>query len=206
MSEPTRSMEATSAAEAAAAAGRRSSLPSGWWGMALVVATEATLFGSLIASYFYLRLEAGTWPPPGVPAPSVTLPLVLTGILVATALPVYAALGAARQARVGRAWLLLAAAAVVQAAYLGLQIHLFAHDFNDFKPTDTAYGSIYFTLLAVHHVHVAVGIALDAWLLGKLARGLTNYRLVALRVIALYWAFVGLIGVAVVLTQLYPSL
>ena len=206
MSEVTRSMEAEDAARSVAVERRRASLPGGWWGMALVVATEAALFGSLIASYFYLRVDASTWPPPGVPEPSVPFPLVLTGILVASVVPVYGAVRAAAAGRVQRAWLLLAAAAIVQGAYLGLQIHLFAHDLGEFKPSDTAYGSIYFTLLAVHHAHVALGIALDAWLLGKLARGLTNYRMVALRAVALYWAFVAAIGVAVVFTQLFPSL
>ncbi len=202
----TRSTEAEDAMRSGAVDRRRASLPGGWWGMALVVATETALFGSLIASYFYLRVDASTWPPPGVPKPSVGLPLVLTGVLIASVLPVYEAVRSARGGNVRRAWLLLAAAALVQGAYLGMQIHLFAHDLNDFKPSDTAYGSIYFTLLAVHHAHVAVGIALDAWLLGKLARGLTNYRMVALRILALYWAFVAAIGVFVVLTQLFPSL
>ena len=31
--------------------------PNGWWGMAIFVATEATLFGTLIGTYFYLRFN-----------------------------------------------------------------------------------------------------------------------------------------------------
>jgi heme/copper-type cytochrome/quinol oxidase subunit 3 len=58
----------------------------------------------------------------------------------------------------------------------------------------------------VHHAHVAVGILLSLWLLGRLLGGLTNYRLVALRAITAYWLFVSAAGVCVVLTQLYPSL
>ena len=201
-----RSMDATRRRAAAGVERQRLTQPNGWWAMALLIATEATLFGSLIASYFYLRFQAPTWPPPGIPSPSVTLPLALTGMLVATAIPMYAATRAAGAARVRTAWLLVALAAAVQATYLGLQIHLFLSDLGDFSPATNAYGSIYFTLLAVHHAHVAIGIALDAWILWKLARGLTNYRLVGLRVIAFYWYFVGLVGIAVVLTQLYPSL
>ena len=33
--------------------------PSGWWGMVLLIATEATLFLLLIATYFYLRFKTG---------------------------------------------------------------------------------------------------------------------------------------------------
>ncbi len=179
---------------------------SGWWGMALLVATEAALFGSLIASYFYLRLQATTWPPPGIPEPSVTAPLILTAVLLASVAPVYAAARAAAGGRVGRAWILMALAMVVQGAYLGLQIHLFVGNLGDFRPSDNAYGSIYFTLLALHHAHVAVGLALDAWLLGKLATGLTSYRTSALRNVALYWAFVAVLGVAVTFTILFPAL
>jgi cytochrome c oxidase subunit III len=206
MSDVTRSMEASAAGLAARVERRRRSMPAGWWGMALLIATEFTLFASLIASYFYLRFQASTWPPAGIEAPSVTLPAVFTGILVASCAPVY---GAVRMARAGRrpaAWGLLAVALAVQGAYLGLQLWLFVDDLNAFSPADTAYGSIYFALLGIHHVHVAVGLLLDLWLLGVLAFGLTNYRLIALRLIAMYWYFVASVAVLVLLTQLYPSL
>lgn len=206
MSEVTRSMEATSTAAAARVARQRRTFASGWWGMALLIATEFTLFASLIASYFYLRFQNAQWPPVGIEDPSVTLPLVLTGVLVLTTAPIFGAVAAARAGLRWRAWALVALALLIQGGYLGLQIWLFASDMNSFSPSATAYGSIYFTLLGVHHVHVAIGLALDVWLLGALAFGLTNYRFVALRVIALYWYFVAFVGVLVVLTQIYPSL
>ena len=201
-----RSMEATAARAAAHVERRRRTLPSGWWGVALLIATEATLFGCLIATYFYLRFKAPAWPPDGIPKPSVTLPLVFTGMLLASCAPIYLAVRAAREGRATAALALVAAAAAVQATYLGLQINLFVSDMNKFSPSDDAYGSIYFTLLGVHHAHVAVGLALDAWIIGKLLGGLTNYRLIAVRVISFYWYFVSAVAVLVVLTQLYPSL
>jgi cytochrome c oxidase subunit 3 len=85
-------------------------------------------------------------------------------------------------------------------------MHEFFGDLDKFSPSDSSYGSIYFTMIGTHHAHVAVGILLNLWLLAKLLGGLTNYRLVALRVIALYWYFVIAAGVCVVLTQIYPSL
>jgi heme/copper-type cytochrome/quinol oxidase subunit 3 len=206
MAEISRSMEATAAPAAARVERRRRALPSGWWGMAILISTEATLFGSLIASYFYLRFQASAWPPAGTPSPDVAFPLVLTAILIASTVPFYGAVRAATAGRVGLAALLVALGAAVQGTYLGLQIHLFVSDINSFSPTANAYGSIYFTLLGIHHAHVAVGLALDAWILGKLLRGLTNYRMIALRVIALYWYFVAAVGVTVVFTQIYPSL
>ncbi len=191
---------------AARMAGRRASEPNGWWGMLLLIGAEATLFASLIASYFYLRFQDPAWPPAGVEPPHVALPLALTGALLCSALPVVAAARAAGRGAVRRASWLIAAALAIQGAYLGLQIHLLAGDLHSFSPTASAYGSIYFTLLGVHHAHVAAGLALSLWLEAALARGLTRYRLVAMRAIALYWCFVALVAVPVVLTQLYPSL
>ena len=199
-------MEATAAGAAGRVAPERRAMPSGWWGMALVIATEFTLFGSLIASYFYLRFQNAAWPPDGIEDPSVTLPLVFTGILVLTCLPMFAAVRSARTGQRWLAWNFVALALVAQATYLGLQIWLFVDDMNSFSPTGTAYGSIYFALLGIHHAHVAVGLTFDVWLLGALAFGLTNYRLIALRVIALYWYFVAAVGIVVTLTQVSPSL
>jgi cytochrome c oxidase subunit 3 len=206
MSEATRSTQATSAVAASYAARRRIAFPLGWWGVMLLVATESAFFGTLIASYFYLRLKVSHWPPAGIEPPDMTGPLILTGVLVATGVPMFMAARRARAGRVRVTWLLLLAAVLVQAAYLGVQIHLFGSDLDKFEPGDSAYGSIYFTLLASHHVHVLVGILMIAWLLARLAFGLTNYRVVAVCVVAVYWYFVDVAAVAVVLTQVSPAL
>jgi len=182
------------------------SFPLGWWGIVLLVATETAFFGTLIASYFYLRLQDAQWPPPGIEPPDMTAPLILTAVLVATAVPIFFAVRAARAERLRPAWLLLLTAVVVQAVYLGVQIHLFGSDLDKFQPGDNAYGSIYFTLLGAHHLHVLVGILMLVWLLARLPAGLTNYRVVAVWAVAIYWYFVALAGVAVVLTQVSPSL
>jgi cytochrome c oxidase subunit 3/cytochrome c oxidase subunit I+III len=160
----------------------------------------------MIASYFYLRFQNAHWPPVGVDKPKVALPLVLTAILVSTAAPLFLAVRSARRGRVRAAWLLVLLALVVQAAYLGVQIHQFTSDLDKMSPKDSAYASMYFTLLGAHHIHVAVGILIELWLVTRLLSGMTNYRLIALRCTALYWYFVAALGVAVVFTQIYPSL
>jgi heme/copper-type cytochrome/quinol oxidase subunit 3 len=196
----------TSGAEAARLDRGRIARPNGWWGIAVSVATEATLFGTIVGSYFFLRFQTPSWPPPGVPDPKVLLPLVLTGALVATSIPVQLAYTAARRERVALARVALIVALVVQGGYLGIQLHLFMSDLDKFSPDQSAYGSIYFTLLGGHHLHVLVGILLEAWLLLRLATGLTRYRLVALQATVFYWHFVNVLAVAVVLTQVSPSL
>jgi heme/copper-type cytochrome/quinol oxidase subunit 3 len=77
--------------------------PLGWWGMLMLVATEAVLFGSMIASYFYLRFRTPQWPPVGVPEPKVLYPVLLTVVLVLSSLPAAVASRSARRGRPGRA-------------------------------------------------------------------------------------------------------
>jgi heme/copper-type cytochrome/quinol oxidase subunit 3 len=202
-----RSSEATSGGAVALVARRRLAQPNGLWGMALFVAAEATLFGTLLATYFYLDFNSPRWPPAGVKAPSVVLPLIATGVLIATSIPMLLSTRAARAGyRSSTAWL-IALATLIQCVYLAGQILLFRHDLNDFRPDQTAYGSIYFTMLAAHHAHVLLGILLNGWVLARVGvGGLTNYRLTAVRCVALYWHVVNALAVLVVLTQLSPSL
>lgn len=202
----TQSMGATSGGAAARVAARRLALPNGVWGVLLFAATEATLFGCLIATYFYLRFNSSQWPPPGVEHPKVALPLILTGILVLTTIPVYLADRAAHAGNARLAWLFFFLALFVQAGYLGMQVHEYLGDLDKFSPKGSAYGSIYFTLVGAHHAHVVVGMLIELWLLGKLLGGITNYRLIGARAAAIYWYFVNFAAVAVVLTQIYPSL
>jgi cytochrome aa3-600 menaquinol oxidase subunit 3 len=203
----TRSTAAFSAAAAGRVARRRRAQPSGWWGMALFLCAEVTLFGTLIATYFYLNFDARRWPPAGIKPPSVVLPLIATGVLVTLSVPMWLAARAARAGQRRNVIVLLSAAAVVQCAYLALQVLLFRHDLHDFTPQGSAYGSIYFTLLATHHAHVLLGILIDLTVLGFVCvRGLTNYWLIGVRGLALYWYVVNAIAVLVVFTQLAPSL
>ena len=196
--------DATTPAAVARVEQARLARPNGWWGMALFVATEATLFGTIIGTYFYLRFNNLHWPPPGVPEPKLTLPLVLTALLVATSVPVQLAVNAASRGQLSQARAALLLALVVQAGYLGMQLHLFVHDVHEFPPSGSAYSSIYFTMLGAHHLHVFVGVLLSLWILVRTATGLTSYRMNGLRATAFYWHFVNALALCVVGTQLSP--
>lgn len=201
-----RTTAAATRREVAAAAALRRGRPASWWGMLMLVASESTLFACLVGTYFYLRFTNPHWPPPGAPAPPVLVPVVLALVLAASALPLFLAKRAARSARVGSAWLLVALALLVQAGYLAYALHDFQHRLESLTPQDHAYGSIYYVLLGADHAHVAAGLLLSTWLLLKLARGLTTYRLNALVAIALYWNAVIVLTGVVTLTLISPSL
>src|SRR5213079_2183453 len=129
---------------AAAPVERQVARPNGWWGMAVFVATEATLFGTLVGSYFYLRFKAVHWPPAGIAPPGPAVPLILAGVLVATSLPMLLASRATRGGRRRLAWLAILLALLVQAGYFAMQLRLFTDDLDKFSPQGSAYGSIYF--------------------------------------------------------------
>jgi heme/copper-type cytochrome/quinol oxidase subunit 3 len=175
-------------------------------GMAMFIATEATLFAMMIGSYFYIRFKNLQWPPPGIPEPKVLVPLLLVAALVTTSVPIQLAARAGRAGRIAAVRGFLLAALVVQAGYLAVSVHEYAADLKHFGPGDHAYGSIYYTLLGADHVHVGIGLLFSAWLLAKLVRGLTLYRLNALQAIAFYWHAVNVVTVVVTLVVISPAL
>ena len=127
-------------------------------------------------------------------------------VFVATSVPVQLAVNAASRGRLSHARAALLLAVVVQAGYLGMQLHLFVHDVHEFPPSGSAYSSIYFTMLGGHHLHVGIGVLLNVWLLLRTATGLTTYRMNALRATAFYWHFVNVLAVIVTVVQISPSL
>ncbi|HEY2310886.1 MAG TPA: cytochrome c oxidase subunit 3, partial [Gaiellaceae bacterium] len=148
-------------------------------------------------SYYYLRFGSVHWPPPGTPEPRVVVPLIMVAILATSSLPMQLAANAARRGRLWRTRLMLVWALAIQCVYLAWAIHDYLQQLQVSRPQDNAYSSIYYTLLGADHVHVAVGILLVVWLLGKLARGLTMYRLNAVQVVAFYWHAVNVLTLIV---------
>jgi cytochrome c oxidase subunit III len=176
---------------------RRQGVPTAWWGMAMLIASEATLFFAMIASYYHLRFNSPVWPLPGNPEPKVVGPIVLTAVLVTTSVPMQLAWSSARVGRLVRARLCVVWALVVQAGYLAYQIYDYADQLRATPIQHDAYSSIYYTLLGADHGHVAIGILFTLWLLWKLCFRLTTYRANAALAIAWYWHFVNVATVAV---------
>jgi heme/copper-type cytochrome/quinol oxidase subunit 3 len=172
--------------------------------MVLLIATEATLFLLLIATYFYLRVERrGSWPPAPLHDPSFLKPLLATGLLVVSSGPVALAGRSARRGGRLTVRAQLALALLHGLAVLVFQWILIENSLDTFKPQANAYGSVYYTLLGVHYLHVAAGVLGLLWALARSGR-MTPERHLTLRVTALYWHFVNAAAIAVFLT-LYVS-
>jgi len=174
---------------------QRPTRPLGWWGMLLAVATEATLFATLIASYFYIRFKTESWPPDGIAKPHVLLPCVLTGVLVASSVPM---LIASRRRFVRGA---LLTAFVLGGAYAVLQAWQLDRDWGRFHAATNAYGSLYYTLTGLLWAHVVAGLLILLFVQYQVWQpAYRPERSAGVQVAALYAHFVNALALAILLT------
>jgi heme/copper-type cytochrome/quinol oxidase subunit 3 len=174
----------------------------GWWGMVLFVTTEATLFATLLGSYFYLRFQYGPqWPPPGIEKPELLKPLIMTGVLLPSSLPV---MWAERGIRKGQRWRLrigLLATLIMGSTFLALQGMEYASKLKMFTIRTNVYGSLFYTITGFHGTHVTVGLLMVGWLLAAALRGsFGRRRHERVRLTAIYWHFVDLVWVGILFT------
>ena len=170
----------------------------GWWGMVLLIATEATLFLLLLASYFYLRVETigpvaarAASPTQAAPAAARHAPPCRSSVAVVLAGRAVRA-GAGRPPRV----CLARGAPARHAASSCFQGILVNDSLDGFRPSEDAYASIYYTLIGVHYAHVVVGRCSPGWALVRSPR-FTPERHLTLQVTALYVHFVNVVAVVV---------
>lgn len=161
-----------------------------WWGTAGVVVIEGTVFALAIAAYFYLRTNSDTWPP-GVPPPDLVWGTVNTLILLASILPNHYTKHAAKAHELGRARFGMLACLVLALAFLGVRIFEFTS--LNVSWTTNAYGSIAWTLLGLHTVHLITDFADSLVLFVLMLKGpLEGRRFVDAAENAVYWDFVVL--------------
>jgi heme/copper-type cytochrome/quinol oxidase subunit 3 len=186
----------------AEAAGERG-YPLGWWGMVVLIATEATVFLGLLGSYFYLRAGSAEWPQGGIKLPELLDISIFTVVLLGSTFPVLWAESAVERGRVGHMRVALFVAWLMGAAFLAHQIWEYAH--LDFGIRDNAYASIFLVTTGLHGLHVLAGLLISAVVQLKARLGqFTADRHLTVSVFALYWHFVDVVWVFV-FSSLYLS-
>lgn len=171
------------------------------FGLWVFIAAEALFFGLLIGSYLYLRVRAGSWPPPGSPHLDVMIPAINTFVLLSSGLTMHGAHEALRGGNLavfkGGVW----ATIVLGTAFLLGQA--FEYATAGFGLASGILGSSFFTLTGFHGAHVFVGLIFLGMVLVKANRGrydASNH--LGVEAAALYWHFVDAVWV-VLLTVLY---
>jgi heme/copper-type cytochrome/quinol oxidase subunit 3 len=182
----------------------------GWWGMAWLIATEATLFAALIASYFYLRFRYGpVWPPGGLKAPGLALPIVMSAILLTSSIPVHIAERGIKKGRQARLRWGLAIGFLLGVTFLVITLGIeWPEQLKEFTPRTNVYGSLFFTITGFHAMHVIVGLAMSSWTQVRAWKGAFDAeRHVTVQNFTMYWHFVDFVWIFVFATiYLSPNL
>jgi heme/copper-type cytochrome/quinol oxidase subunit 3 len=169
----------------------------GFWGLAVLIATESMLFLALLATYFFLRASAHTWPIGHLEPPKLDARAWLfTAILLGSSIPIFAADAAVQRGRPGPLRVGLALSFLMGAAFLVNTVL----DFRDlpFGWTTNAYGSIYYVTVGLHAVHVLVGLMISVVVQIKVWRGLIDAEHhTSVEVFSLYWHFVDVVWIFV---------
>jgi cytochrome c oxidase subunit I+III len=133
--------------------------------MALLLLVLGIAFGSLLLTYFYLRLDNPIWPPVGVQPPQPLLPALALVLLAGAAVSVRWAVHRIQAGDQGRLRLGLLLAFLLGAAALALTLYDFWQ--LEFEWSLNAYASIYYTLggflIALLAAGVVMGLLVLFW-------------------------------------------
>ena len=68
---------------------RRRATRIAWWGMVMLIATEAMIFAALLSAYFFVRASSSEWPQDGIEPPDLGRIGIFTVVLLGSSLPVF---------------------------------------------------------------------------------------------------------------------
>jgi heme/copper-type cytochrome/quinol oxidase subunit 3 len=159
-----------------------------WWGTMGIIAIEGTMFALMIANYLYLKGRAPHWPPGQFP-PLLLWGTLNTAVMLLSAVPNHLTKAASEQMNVRgvRLWLSIALAFA-----LGFNlIRIFEFQSLNVWWDENAYGSVVWTLLGFHTVHILTDFLDSAFLLVLFLRGpLNESHFVDVSENCMYWYFV----------------
>jgi cytochrome c oxidase subunit III len=173
-------------------------------GTTIWLASELMFFAGLFASYFTIRAAdtPATWPGTVIKL-ATGRDLGFTLILVASSFTMQHAvmqLDRGRR-RAGAQW--IAVTFALGTAFLTNQLVEWQQ--VPFRPSTSAYGSLFFIMTGFHGLHVALGLIAMLGLLLRLATGSAGDRGVetAATVITYYWHFVDVVWIGLFVTLFY---
>lgn len=165
----------------------------GFW---IYLMTDLLMFAVLFAAYVVLR--GATFGGPGA-RELFSLPNALaeTMILLVSSFTSSVATVAARKGRVGQVLAWSAATFALGAAFLGFELAEFSELVADGNgPQRNAFLSSFFTLVATHGIHIAVGLLWMAVAMVQIRlRGLTARVLSGLERLELFWHFLDVVWI-----------
>lgn len=172
-----------------------------WWGNNLLLAIETSMFGILIATYFYLRQNFELWPPPVAQLTATLRPLPLLGygtantiLLLVGTIPMVLTDIAARRGSRSASQIGLIIAVLCGSAAIILRSFEFAAVY--FRWDSNAYGSVVWFMLGMHMMHLLVltaeAVLLAIWIF---TREFDMKHRVDIVTVAVYWYWVTAIWI-----------
>ncbi len=177
--------------------------PLGWWGMVVLIATEAMIFAALLSAYFFLRASSPAWPQGGIEPPELSRISIFTVLLLASSVPLFFGEAAIRKGRLGRLRVALFVSFLMGAAFLANQVF----EFRDltFGVDENAYASIFIVTTGLHGLHVLAGLLMSIVVQLKARLGqFDEHRHLTVSIFTLYWHFVDVVWIFV-FSSLYLS-
>ena len=170
--------------------------PFAWYGMVFFLASEAVFFANLIASYLYLRVRAGAWPPTldHMERPEIIIPLINSIILVSSSFVMHYAVSSIKKGNKNGLTIGLGITALMGAIFLTGQAYEYVN--NGFGPWDGLFGSVFYTLTGFHGAHVTFGLLFMLVVFIRAMRGhFSRTHHFAVTAIEMYWHFVDVVWV-----------
>lgn len=166
-----------------------------WWGIVGLLAIETTVFATLVASYFYLRMGADAWPPEPLLMPELLLPTVNTFILMVSSGVMVWGDQSSRKGNQRSLAIALTVSILLAIIFLALKAYEYLEEVG-FTWEMHAYGSIVWTIVGFHSAHVTA-LVLKTIVMATLAwkAYFIPERRIAVTVNGLYWHFVVVIWI-----------
>jgi cytochrome c oxidase subunit III len=158
-------------------------------GMLVALASFGMLFGSLFLGYFLVRARVSQWPPIGVDPVSPLLPFLSTVVLLISSASAHKSLLVSENAKSFRNWWRLTS--FLGFVFLLLQIAVWAQMWlSGLRPDTNLFGSVYWSMIGVHALHVLGGIVALEWVRRKKV-----FEFESAQMAAWYWHFDDVIWV-----------
>ena len=172
-------------------------IPNGKLGMWVFLASEVMLFGALISAYVVLRMGSPNF---GVPPDEIMgrpLATLNTFVLITSSVTMVLALAAIQEERIRAFAGYLLATSGLGLAFLVIKGYEYAHKMHEgLTLSSSLFGSFYYTLTALHALHMVGGLIFNAYILVRGVRGgFAGGRWERVEYAGLYWHFVDLVWV-----------
>ncbi|MEM0272568.1 MAG: cbb3-type cytochrome c oxidase subunit I [Thermoprotei archaeon] len=165
-------------------------------GMWSLIFSDIILFGAILASDAYIRINSSTWPAPNTLHP-IVLGAISTFILLSSSPSAYMALDSIRRGSTKGMLSWLGVTFSLGAIFDGFEFYEWWQLFSQkmFPSTSNALTTYFFTV-GIHATHVLIGLFIMVYLIIKgLKGGFTKNNYEAVELFGIYWSFVDALWV-----------